>query len=283
MKTKLLLLVWALTYVTFSGVGQDKVKYRVTEDNPDDNPKLYVNLEWFGMEGNGLDDNDAGTGLYFGLSGNYYVLDKLSVESYWRFKYFNIEESASTPIHFELGGNFTLISFTRKEKTQVTTESKTYEKGNKRYMDRKYINVDGNVRRRLNARGGLIRHKDTYIQDYSNNPFVIYYPPTDFRLTGLYGGLCYERDSRTKTSAGSAVDNNYIRFYADIVQYVGLKSTAIDDFAEKKKLGWRVGMQYYNSEGSGFWGRIFVFAEYGKRPVDKSYLNIGAGVNLVRR
>lgn len=286
-----------LISVTLANYSIAQISFERLEDDPSANPNTYLNLEWFGLEGNGTEDNDAGTGLYFGVSGLHWINQKTAAEGNLRVKYLNFEKTAGLPIHFESGLNYNLLSNTKLKNRKVVVQYNTEKYNATAYTytgkpvpvevtetEEQYFKTDFNVRNRLNGRAGLILHKDTYLKSGSFSNIG-----TGFLLTGIYGGIGYEIDSRfvAKVTEGNqkylADATTYIRLYADAVFYPVISSDAKSRMEFTSPLGMRIGAHWYQPYRKGFFGKTYFIVEWGRRPVDKSYLNLGIGYNFIRK
>jgi len=263
------------------------ISYVVVEDNPGANPNTFVNLEWFGMDGS----RKSNSGFFVGVDGNYQIANKLGVEGNLRVKYLNFDKPDSGPLlNFEIGANYKIASFEKKKMIKIITSSSFFDKYNSngsttRTTTEKYFETEGLVQKEFFLRGGT-----TYRRNSSElfAPFQFNSIQGTFSSLAIYSGINFQINKRINTDVtdGSeeytAGNGLLFNLYADFL-FSPLVNTPKVLAESPSRVGYRVGLQWYNTFPKGLFSKMMIFIEISNRPVENTVLTMGAGYSLFRK
>ena len=292
----------ALSIIIFSGISlfaQDVnnlqpwkkssgFEYTVFEDDPSKIAKLSVALDYLYL--NFGKNNIDGTAIDFGLNSTYNLSRNLELNGTVHLPMLNFEKPAS--LYSDFNAVFYVLSKTRKRDIDVSLKYKSVEIGDTRYTSSTSVNVpDRQVLKKVGFRGGLYFRKSAYKLESGLNDLT-----GGMIQMGIYGGLqlfnnvnvrirFLDQERQTETAVIYYFDLLTLNTSFDnALLAAGYKAThsAIQPFGFRLGVLFRPIMPTLESARKGFFGNTEYRTEFGYRPVDGPFFNMGVGWSFYR-
>lgn len=281
------LLLLFVTIVTSFGLhAQNKIEYKVLEDNPDNVKENFLYLYYFDYENGFLNNPDKrhdatesmGSSVDWWQNFNGFIAN-----ANLKIGYFG-EASAFKALHLKVDGGTALKlgektapkgvkMNVRKFTTVVAVEDNLGNaKGFARAIGMEQIEVNRTVKKSNYLRGGLAFQSGTYRRGSDIGGYSSF---------GVYLGFVQE--SRVSVLAEilqrTGYSAQYMRMYCDAFFYPVL-STSVSNEGAKLPFGFRAGMQGSLPGMNNFFNWMLPKIEFGFHGLHGTYFQIGLGVDL---
>ncbi|MFM7328824.1 MAG: hypothetical protein ACKORJ_06290 [Bacteroidota bacterium] len=269
--------------------AQNMVSYQVVENEPEKLARLSLTFDYLYMNfGKG---NVEGSSADYGINGTFRPAEAMEVNGMVHLPLISFQKPAAVLVD----ANVVLyLSKNRIVKTVPVYLKYQETKGLlTNTITTSSIEVpDANVDNRFGLRGGIYLRRNSYseIGDPSDRVAAV-------TQTGVYGGIQLFRtvNLRLKTGDGTAATEGGVIWYADVmILGTSFSDQAVLDYyklvnGKIAPIGVRVGvmlkpvMPGNSSTRIGFFKSLDMRGEFGVRPVDRFFFNMGVGWNFLRR
>jgi hypothetical protein len=263
--------------------------YTVFEDDPTRIARLSVAFDYLYL--NMGKDNIDGTGIDFGANTTFRPSNNLEINATLHLPILAMEKPAS--LYADANAVFYLFSKIRKRDVDVPIKYKNVEIGDLRYTSSTSVKVPGRqVLKKFGVRGGIYFRKSAYTLNSGNVSL------TDGMVqAGVYSGIQFfnnvnvrirflDQQRQTETAAIFYVDALALSttFNNELLSdgYKANNGTILP-FGFRLGVLFRPVMPTVDSARKGFFANTEYRTEFGYRPVDGPFFNMGVGWSFYRQ